>query len=409
MSARRQLSFLRDALVLLVALEECGAPEDEVEIGEIIFLQAYLDLYTPSLTSPSVRYTQADVGGRVSWWEMLREAGRETALFKFLGMPRFLFDDLAELMRPHLPTYDPSITRRGKPCVFDYKDVLALCLRYTQLPQRRWMEQLNGEFARNVTVIARALAVGLRVLHAVLEAIPDCAVRYPFLAEAMKQWGGMMKQHGPPPWDQSIILCLAGDGTFSPAYNSGHAYTQRLQKGVKGVGWNSVFVMTADGCVADAVYGHYGCYTDERLSKAILQRHWDPRVNPHRLGMLLDSGWASRTSFSGGGLGEPPLRMRPRRVDDTWYGAGEEEKYRLQCSAKATVYRQFNEHGNGQLKRSYACIERPRRVQDRKRFIRDMEICIRLNNLRCVLGSLSSTHPRSRTHPSAPSPPLPHR
>ena len=62
MSARRQLSFLRDALVLLVALEECGAPEDEVEIGEIIFLQAYLDLYTPSLTSPSVRYTQAAEG-----------------------------------------------------------------------------------------------------------------------------------------------------------------------------------------------------------------------------------------------------------------------------------------------------------------------------------------------------------
>jgi hypothetical protein len=235
------------------------------------------------------------------------------------------------------------------------------------------------------------------VLHAVLETIPDCAVRYPTLAEAKKQWEGMKKQHGPPPWDPDIILCLATDGTFSPAFNSGNAITQRLQKGVKGVGWNSVFVLSGDGCVSDGIYGHYGCYTDERISKAILKRHWDPRVNPHRLGMLLDGGWSSRAAFSGGGPGEPPLRMRPRREDDTGYGAGEEVKYRLQCSAKATVYRQFNEHGNGQLKRSYACIERPRRVQDRKRFIRDVEICVRLNNLRCVFVAV----------PCPPPPPAP--
>lgn len=365
-------------------MDASGASEEDMEGAELLFLNAYLDLLTPPLTSPRARYTQADVQSDTPAWALLRANARETAMFRFLGMPRFLFDDLAELMRPHLETYDRSITRRGKPCTFDHKDVLGVCLRYTQLQQRKWMEQLMIEFGTNETVITRALSVGLRVLHMVLEDIPDCAVRYPTLKEARMQWKGMMAQHGKPPWDESINLCLAGDGTYTRAMSSGDTHTQRLQKGAKGVGWNSVFVMDAGGCVADAVYAQFGCYTDERLSREILKRHWDPLVNPHRLGMLLDSGWSSRIDFSGGAPDEPPMRMRPQRADDTRYGAGFSKKYVQKCSAKATVYRQFNEHGNGQLKRSYPVIERPRRVKDRVQYARDMEICIRLNNLRCV-------------------------
>ena len=97
-----------------------------------------MTLLTPPLTSPRARYTQADVQSDTPPWALLRANARETAMFRFLGMPRFLFDDLAELMRPHLETYDRSITRRGKPCTFDHKDVLGVCLRYTQLQQRKW-------------------------------------------------------------------------------------------------------------------------------------------------------------------------------------------------------------------------------------------------------------------------------
>ena len=45
------MAALRDALVLLVALEECGAPEDEVEVGELLVLQAYREAKTQSKTA----------------------------------------------------------------------------------------------------------------------------------------------------------------------------------------------------------------------------------------------------------------------------------------------------------------------------------------------------------------------
>ncbi len=80
---------------------------------------AHEELARAPLTSPRVRYTQANLGGdRVSFWAFTRSQKEETAFFKFLGVPRFLLLELAELALPYLPEkYDKRSVHRGAPAV----------------------------------------------------------------------------------------------------------------------------------------------------------------------------------------------------------------------------------------------------------------------------------------------------
>jgi predicted NBD/HSP70 family sugar kinase len=203
----------------------------------------------------------------------------EIAFFRFLGMPRFLFLELAEQCRQHLPQYDKSIQRRGQPTKLDHIDVVAVALRYTLLMSVDYLEQLCIFFGRNASVVGRAVSDGMDALLTVLRTIKDAAIRYPTLEEAEKQWGGMMAQYGKPPWDPTIRAVLFTDGTFTPALNPTNKAEQTLLKGPKGVGFNNVLTMTADGCVADAVIAKWACYNDARISTPILDRHWGPRCS----------------------------------------------------------------------------------------------------------------------------------
>jgi hypothetical protein len=173
---------------------------------------------------------------------------------------------------------------------------------------------------------------------------------------------------------------LAADGTVTKCLKPSNVHEQRVYKGHKGHGWNSVFVFDAAGCVCDAVLLLEGCYGDARIARKLLQRHWDPAINVDRLGMIIDNGWHASKDFSAGAPGSPPARIRPLRTGD--YVNSENKTFIEKCSRMATVYRQQNEHGNGQLKRSYCCLERPRSTRQRAVLLRDMEVCVRLNNLR---------------------------
>jgi antibiotic biosynthesis monooxygenase (ABM) superfamily enzyme len=57
------------------------------------------------------------------------------------------------------------------------------------------------------------------------------------------------------------------------------------------------------------------------------------------------------------------------------------------CSKWLTSYRQYNEHGNGGLKRAFIRISEPVLVRDIPRFKQDFITCMQLYNLRSrVLG-----------------------
>lgn len=70
---------------------------------------------TPPLTMPATTFVQADFAEE-SFWAAIRVGGREAAYLRFLGVPRFLSDELAELMRGVLPaSFDRAVNARGRP------------------------------------------------------------------------------------------------------------------------------------------------------------------------------------------------------------------------------------------------------------------------------------------------------
>ena len=381
MTTKRLVRETLEALEVYLLLDDSDEPEDVKEAALCVFLEAFKTLKTPPLRSPKdVRLTQKDYDQVETFWERMRARGAESSFQAFLGVPRFLFVQLCAEIKPRLPQYCHDIKRRGQPTKLDYVDVLALCLKYTRIGHPNFMEELGVAFGRNEAVLYRALNHGMDALLKVLISLPDADIRYPTLQEAKKQWAGMKKQYGIPPWDPRILMVLSGDGTFASMTSPSDKDEQRLHKGHKGVGFNSVFIMDGSGCFVDAVWGMEGCYSDSRIAKVLLRRHWSASINPHRLGMILDNGWSSIKDFSGGHPGEPPMRIRPLRNGDAIPKSL--ETYVEKCSVKATIYRQQNEHGNGTLKRCYPCVIRPRLIRQRPVYVRDVEVCVRLNNLR---------------------------
>ena len=161
MTTRRLIREADLAAQILLASMYMDVSQSVKDLALLHFALAHQALKAPPLASPRLRYTQGDLDVLQSFWERTRERQKETAFFKFLGMPRFLFEQLAELIRPLLPQYDKTIKRPGQPTKLDHIDVLAVCLRYTQLKNNDYLEDLSVYFARNGTVLARALKDGM--------------------------------------------------------------------------------------------------------------------------------------------------------------------------------------------------------------------------------------------------------
>jgi len=338
---------MADALMAYAGVELSGVDSEDGQMVEALFLAAYGDLIEPPLRSPRKRYRQEDFDFPQSFWQRIRERRSEEACLKFCGLPLYMLEELAKLALPHLSMYDKSVTRRGKPTALDYIDVVAVALRYTQLVDKKYMEHLCMSFGRNDAVIGRAVKQGMEALLLVLRELPDAGLRYPTLEEAKKQWAGMKQQLGVPAWEgfssSDIMLILFSDGTFTKALRASNLAESKRQKGAKGAGWNTVLTFAGDGCIVDAVWVVLASYNDDRVSKPILRRHWDPAHNPHRYGMILDNGWRAHSAFSDGGPGKPPMRVRPLKEGDAVpHGL---LPLAMKMSRSVTVYRQLNEMG----------------------------------------------------------------
>lgn len=225
---------------------------------------------------------------------------------------------------------------------------------------------------------------------------------------------GLIAQHGPMPGLHERTV-LAMDGTTTPACVDPTEEKQRLMKGNKGHAWNHV-LMVRHSCVWGGVMGivsapasrssssaapllpttqfdmfgrvcdytlaHYGTMNDERASVPLIERHRSAVTNPHRLGLILDNGWKTREIFHDGS-GDRPQVVRALAGGDVY--DEDDADYVLRCSASVTVARQFNEHNNGGLKRCFPILQNPVRMDDREIIRRDMEICIRMYNMRTRL------------------------
>lgn len=118
----------------------------------------------------------------------------DAAYMKFIGFPRFLFDNMAERLRPLLPGYDlKSVTGPGRRHTLDHKDLLAIGLRAFRV---RKQDNLSIDFCLPQPRISEALAVIKPVLAEAVRAWPDAAVRMLTKDEATEIWKSLMEQHG---------------------------------------------------------------------------------------------------------------------------------------------------------------------------------------------------------------------
>ena len=251
-AAQRRIKSLLSAVHVFAAA--FGGVDAEEEDAELELLRATLDFVTPPLTMPATTYVQADFAEE-SFWAAIRVGGREAAYLRFLGVPRFLFDELAERMRGVLPaSYDRAVNAPGRPFTFDYIDMTAIALRRLRIGSSKALEIACAEFARNKSTMSRALETSAGALLAVLRASPSAAVRYPTRAEAVQMIKGKEAQLGDDGLDGiGVKTIIFGDGTVTPSTKDPNDEKQKLNKsGNKGHAWNHILFVRHMRAVARA-------------------------------------------------------------------------------------------------------------------------------------------------------------
>jgi hypothetical protein len=95
----------------------------------------------------------------ISYWKHSRalpDSLADSSYMMFLAFPRFVFDELAERIRPDLPRFDPALFGgRGRPNSLDYKDLLAIGLRSLRVVDQ---DRLSIDFCLPQPRISEALA-----------------------------------------------------------------------------------------------------------------------------------------------------------------------------------------------------------------------------------------------------------
>lgn len=151
------------------------------------------------LRSPRIYHVKAHFP-LISYWKHIQKLPDEladAAYMKFFGFPRFVFDDMAERLRPLLPRHDlESVLGPGRRRALDHKDLLAIGLRAFRV---RKQENLAVDFFLPQPRISEALAAIKPVLADAVRKWPDAAVRMLTLDEANQVWESMLQQHGISP------------------------------------------------------------------------------------------------------------------------------------------------------------------------------------------------------------------
>lgn len=154
--------------------------------------------------------------------------------------------------------------------------------------------------------------------------------------------------------------------------------TQRLYKGIKGHCLNNILAFLVDGTICDYVLGGFGCSHDSAVAVPLFERLNNPAVNPGKVGALVDHAFIK---FCNNGVNGQPIVVRPTKAGDK----ANNVSFAKKVSAWVVRARQFNEHGNGQLKRSFPLFARKTSVTNARALakqLEDMEMCIRLYNAR---------------------------
>lgn len=163
-------------------------------------------------------------------------------------------------------------------------------------------------------------------------------------------WEAVLERHGEPPFDTRTMpgpLVITSDGTSTPVKKDSENERQALCHGSKGSSLNNYLAFAVNGTICDYAVGIFGVTHDSRAAQYLFQRHADISINPTRVGMVVDVGLKG---FCHAGENGNAAVLRPLSTENVPKSA---YAYCTATSAWLTSLRQFNENGNGGIKRSF--------------------------------------------------------
>ena len=323
------------------------------------------------LHTPRVYFLQGDLAGvRNSAWGTVQTSDRDGAYVQFLGLPKYIFDELlADFVRP-----SPVGGRYTK---LMEADCLALALRY--MTTTGTLADLELDFGTAHTVIQRELWLALMRLRVILKATPEAQCRMPDLERAKAQEAGARMQHGPPPedcdFDVPCVLLIDGSVLAIHAVSNKEEQAKYAYR-KKGYVVNNVFCFDLEGCIVMYKICAIGVANDSAVAKPMFEKLNNPAFNPHKLGIIVDNGFKVYTN--NGADGRPAVH-RPLGKETILVS---EAKRLERWSAYVVRRRQANEWANGALKRSWPRILVPMTLKNIGKFQNVLEVAIYLQNFR---------------------------
>lgn len=192
------------------------------------------------------RYVREDIPGiGTSWWRYIDEKGTEDGFSLFTGLPRALFNDIVERARKMQPWRDVMASmideeeagrrarrKRGRPPIFNTRDIIALTLRY--LLSTSDVEGLIGTFHVLPDLIWKTLGSGLELYVAVLREHPDAEIAWPDF-EKQKEYAAYIAMQGDkpmPPFIHESWRRYPFFWTDGVLYDASSSYDRSSQRGL---------------------------------------------------------------------------------------------------------------------------------------------------------------------------------
>ena len=365
---RAYLCVLRD---VRASIERHGTPRYPGHERAFCYLRALRWATTVVLHSPRYSLHACNLSFESSPWRTLLESERrDGAAMSFFGIPWSLFFFLVHRFDA-LP-----MTLKGRHTKLTNMDRLALALHYMTTTSR--LKELVLVFGVVMSIVQRELWRALFDLRRVLFAVEDAHCRLPTEKEAIDYENAKRARYGDPPLGVSRPFVLYMDGTQIPVSGVSSKEVEQMLSyyGGKHQTVNNVLCFDQFGHVVWYIVCAPGAFHDARLAEPFFAKMRTLAFNPHRLGVVVDSGFTGHDAD--GNNGEAAV-FRPL---DARAKAGNVSEVVKQWSAYLVTIRQANEWSNGALKSSWPRIVSVMDYNKIDKLHLLMEVAIHLHNLR---------------------------
>ena len=364
------------------------APERAEKLRRVII--ATLAWYaSKAARKRAARYRSKDVRFK-GWWRNWRDAGLEHledgAMIRWCGFPKDVVMELAEEVAkdPEVHSLLPG-SRFWKRAdanlrpTCDVLDLVVLTLR--EIATIGYQHQLCSDMGIHTGLISKYLNRGKRSLRAAMDRVHAAHIGF-FEQQAMgyAAHATLENQHGKCP-RKGFSIAFALDGTVSAVHTPTDEQQKLLywsiSKHCSGV--NTVLLVSPFGTVHAYRCCLPGNCPDSRAAEPIFEWLYDPAVNPHKFGVLVDYGLTSYC-FSGPGalpVIRPFMPTKDAPIADPVLAGEVARLSRWVCSC-----RQYNEWTNGSAKRGFPRWLMKGRVENLKQLTSDMELYLKLFNFR---------------------------